>query len=183
MLDFGVLKCSCFLSSGFVKRRIPMCRWNLPFRDFSGALGFTPRVPSRWTVLVVSRFRDLRLQIPCQLRTPIAEMSMVSSMSATCPNKWTTVILLLFRESRFHEFRTLVASVFQNCELRNADEVMAWICCHLSSEMDGSQVLSGFRDIVYRSFWSAIAFAHPTLDYRFCDGIGSRHVSLDGWSR
>jgi hypothetical protein len=98
-----------------------MCRWILPFRDFSGALGFKPRVPSRWTVLIVSRFRDLRLQSFYQLETPVINMPAVSSMSTTCPNKWTTVILSLFHVSRFHEFRTLVVTIFQNRELRYAD--------------------------------------------------------------
>jgi hypothetical protein len=112
------------LSSGFAIYRIPMCRWTLPFRDFSGALGFTPRVPSRWTVLVVSRFRDLRLQIPCQLRTPIAEMPTVSSMSATCPNKWTAVILSLFRESRFRDFRRGVSFVNKTSDIPNSEMPM-----------------------------------------------------------
>jgi hypothetical protein len=51
------------LSLGFAIYRIVMHRWTLPFQDFSRALGFTPCVPGRWTILVVSRFRDLRLQI------------------------------------------------------------------------------------------------------------------------
>jgi hypothetical protein len=97
----------------------------LSFRDFSRVLGFTPRVPTRWTVLIQPRdiaTCDAPLtQLLCQLETPDAETPTVSSMSATCPVKWTAVILSLFRESRFREFRTLVATVFQNRELRNAD--------------------------------------------------------------
>ena len=61
--NFAVPKCSCFLSSGFTIYRIRMCRWPFPFWDFSRVLGLTPRVPSRWTVLVVSQVRDLWLQI------------------------------------------------------------------------------------------------------------------------
>jgi hypothetical protein len=38
-----------------------------PLSGLFRVLGFTPRVPSRWTVRVVSRFRDLRLQSFCQL--------------------------------------------------------------------------------------------------------------------
>jgi hypothetical protein len=30
------------------------------------------------------------------------------------------------------------------------------------------------RDFAYRIFWSGIAFAHPTPDYRFCDGRDRR---------
>jgi hypothetical protein len=94
-------------------------------RDFSRVLRFTPRVPTRWTVLIQPRditTCDASLtQLLCQLETPDAKMLMVSSMSATCPVKRTAVILSLFHESRFREFRTLVATVFQNRELRNAD--------------------------------------------------------------
>jgi len=105
------------LSSRFMIYRIPMCRWTLPFQDFSGGLGFTPRVPSRWTIPVILRFRDLRLQIPCQLRTSIAEMPTVSSMSVTCPNKWMTMILSLFCELQFRDFHRGVSFVNKTSEM------------------------------------------------------------------
>jgi hypothetical protein len=75
----------------------------LSFRDFPRRPRLFPCVPSRWTVLVISRFRDLRhsmKEILYQLETPIVDMSMVSSMFATCLNKWTAVIF-----SRFHNLR------------------------------------------------------------------------------
>jgi hypothetical protein len=42
-----------------------------------------------------------------------------------------------------------------------------------------AKIVSGFRDFAYRSFWREDSFTPPTPDSRFCDGIGSRHVSLD----
>jgi hypothetical protein len=144
-----------------------MCRWPFPFRDFSRVLGFTPRIPSRWTVLVVSRFRNLRLQVPCQLRTPIVEMPTVSSMSATCPNKWTAVILSLFRESRFREFRTLVATVFQNRELRYAD-LMAL----------GSSATCPLRWMAHKSSWDFVISRIGVLECNHLCSSNSRFPIL-----
>jgi hypothetical protein len=79
----------------------------LSLRYFPRGSRLLPRVPSRWTVLVVSRFHDLRhpmTEILCQLETPVADMPTVSSMFATCPNKWTTVIFSRFRDLRCRDF-------------------------------------------------------------------------------
>jgi hypothetical protein len=79
----------------------------LSFRDFPQRHKLLPRVPSRWTVLVVSRFRNLRhpmTEILCQLETPVDDMPMVSSMFSMCPNKCTTVICLRFHDLRCRDF-------------------------------------------------------------------------------
>jgi hypothetical protein len=76
----------------------------LSFQDFPRRTILLPRVPSRWTILVVSRFCDLGLQIFCQLETPVVEMPTISSISATCPNKWTAMIFLRFRDLRCRDF-------------------------------------------------------------------------------
>jgi hypothetical protein len=73
----------------------------LSFQDFPWRPRLLPRILSRWTVLVVSRFRDLRppmTRILYQLETPVAEMPMVSSIFAMCLSEWTTMIVFLFRE-------------------------------------------------------------------------------------
>jgi hypothetical protein len=95
------------------------------FQDFSRVLGFTPCVPTRWTILIqpqdIATCDAPLTQLLCQLETPDAETSMVSSMSTMCLVKQMAVILSLFHESRFREFRTLVAMVFPNREFQNFD--------------------------------------------------------------
>jgi hypothetical protein len=81
----------------------PDMQMALSFRDFPRRPRLLPRVPSRWTVLVTSRFHDLRhpmTEILYQIETPVADMPTISSMFVTCLNKWTTVIF-----SRFHDLR------------------------------------------------------------------------------
>jgi hypothetical protein len=123
--DFAVSKCMRSLSSRFAICRIPICRWPFPCRNFSRVPKFTPRVQERWTVLIPPRditTCDAPLkQCVCQLETLNAEMSTGATMFATCPDKRTTEILSLYHVSRFCEFRSLVAMVFQNRELRYAD--------------------------------------------------------------
>jgi hypothetical protein len=101
----------------------------------------------------------------CELETPNAETPMGATMFATCPDKRTVEVWSRFRVSRFCKLRCQVSLTTWNPECRFDDALM---CCHLSSEMDNSQVFSGYRDIAYRSF-GVQAFARPTLDYRCCD--------------
>jgi hypothetical protein len=58
---FHEIKCSgCLASSGFLKRRIPICRWTLPFRDES--LDFCHvSLQDGWSTSI-SRFREIKCQ-------------------------------------------------------------------------------------------------------------------------
>jgi hypothetical protein len=167
---------SCLLSSGFAKRRIPMCRWPFPFRDFSRVHGFAPCVPLRWTVLIQPRdiaTCDAPLtQFLCQLETPDAETPTVSTMSATCPVKWTAETLSLFRVSRFREFRSPVATVFQNREVQNVDLTTLGSAATCPLRWTTHRPSRDFAISRIRSF-GVQSFARPTPDYRFCDVIRS----------
>ena len=102
-----------------------------------------------------------------EMLNPDVSMAL-SSMSAMCPNNCTAVILSLFRESRFHEFKTLVVTVYQNFELRYAD-LMALgsaATCPLRWTTHNPLgilwfVMSGF---CISGFWRAVSFARPTPD-------------------
>jgi hypothetical protein len=160
----------------------------LLFRKISRDPGLMPRVPERWTVLVISRFRDLRLQILCQLETSVAEMPTVSSISAMCPNEWTTVIFSGFRDFRCGVSRPFVnkTSDIPNSKCRNDG---TWIYCHLSSEMDGSQSSRDFaicdvgilRIGVLESSLSRSSNARSPI-LRLDQIDGSRSISIQ-WSR
>jgi hypothetical protein len=120
----------------------------------------------------VSRFRDLRppvTQILCQLETPVAEIPTVSSISATCPNEWTAVIFSGFRDFRRGVSRpsSTRPPISRTPKCRNFDG--AWICCHVSFLMDGPDDFGISRIGV----WSAVSFARPTPDSRFCDRVRS----------
>jgi hypothetical protein len=87
-----------------------------------------PRIPKKWTVLFqpqdITTCDAPLTQFLYQIETPDAETSTISSMLATCPVKWTAKTLSLFHVSQFREFRSLVATVFQNRELRYVDVTM-----------------------------------------------------------
>jgi hypothetical protein len=74
------------LSSGFAKRRTPICRWAPNLAHVSQLTdGSDP----------ISEFRNLRFpddKVLCQLKTPVADIPMGRSISATCLNCGTTRI-------------------------------------------------------------------------------------------